>query len=431
MRARMTTLFGVFVAVLVLVGGAFMHHHEERRAEKRSYEIVKSGIERARVEMEEPVNRKKSLLQVAKDEGGEIGAGGLVLIVFDASGVLWKSHQPAPLWPAVGENWRVQTISRRGQTMVVAQDWKPIAKELNEAERALWLPGIIFLICTTLGAWFVVGKTLLPLDKLASQAKNASAERLKVRLEAPSSDAEMQHLTQTLNDLLGRLEKEAQARGRFYAAASHELRTPLQALLGQIEVAMSRPRAVNSHEEMLVRLHHQAERLVTLVQDLLELNALEMRQDQSPREKLNLAFWVQRAFDQQSEGIESRSLSVAVDMDDLEIEEPSSHVEILLRNLVENAVKYALPNSEIRVNAKREGDLLYLTIWNAFNLTPDTEMDNWFEPFFRHDTSRNSTTGGNGLGLSIVAALAHNNGWKVNLQPRDQGVEACVIFPKQ
>jgi len=429
MRTRMTMLFALFVAVLMLAGGAAVQHREERRAEKRSHEILVVAVERAKAELVEGDEQHESLLEVVKSVPGELAAGGLVLEVIDAQKVVWRSSKHSPKWPVVGDDWRVQTLSHNGQTLILAQAWKPIAEDLKETERALWQLGLIIVSATALAAWLVIGKTLSPLDKLAAQAQNASIDGLQVRLASPSSDAEMQHLTQTLNNLLQRLEKEAQARGRFYAAASHELRTPIQVLLGQIDVARARTRTVSSHEEILARLQLETERLATLVQDLLQLNALEMRQNQSPLEKLNLAFWVQRALSQQANSITKQDLELDLQLNDAEIEAPSAHIEILLRNLLENAVKYATKNSAIQVKIESDETGTHFQVWNACETSIDAHIENWFEPFYRPDASRNSQTGGNGLGLSIVAALARTNGWLIEIKSRDSGIEASVHFP--
>ena len=432
-RARVTALFALFVALLMCAGGAAVQHREERRAEKRSREILSVALERARDEVNESdepgakLSEPRTLLQVVRADSNEIAAGGLSLLVVQNNRVVWRSRRHAPDWPRVGENWRIAQLSQNGQTLILAHDWAPVAQDLRESARSLWQLGLLIVGATTLAAWLIVGRTLSPLDALANQAQDASTEGLAVRLRAPSSDAEMLHLTRTLNDLLGRLEREARARGRFYAAASHELRTPIQALLGEVEVALSRPRSGPFYREALGQIHDETKRLKTLVQDLLQLNALEMRQTQSAREPLDVPERLQRALIQQCEIIEARALQLDTRFNEAEIEAPPAHLEMLLRNLLENAVKYATPGSTLKI-ATVTSDHCYLSIWNACSLPENADLTNWFEPFYRPDEARNSQCGGNGLGLSIVAALARANGWKIELSHRDDGVMAQVWF---
>lgn len=430
MRARMTLLFALFVAFLMLVGGAAVLRREERRAEKRTGEILSVARERAQAELGDATEKRRSLLQAILSDKAEIAAGGLVLMVVQDGKILWQSRRRAPSWPIVSDDWRFQTLDWNGQTLILAREWEPIEEELSETATSLWELGALVVMATACGAWFVVGKTLSPLDRLAAQAQNASIESLQVRLETPSSDAEMRHLTATLNNLLARLEREARARGRFYAAASHELRTPIQVLLGEIDVAKSRPRTVEQHETVLIQVQSHSERLAALVQDLLQLNALEMRQSQPAREEINLRFWVERAFGQQGAALEARQLHLESKIEDAWLEAPPTHVEILLRNLLENAVKYAPTNTALNVGLKVQAvpSEVVFTVWNACELPVGSELETWFEPFFRPDASRNSQTGGNGLGLSICRAICDANSWKVVLEKQNGGVLATVRF---
>ena len=431
MRARMTALFALFVAVLMFCAGEAVQRHEEHRAEKRVEEILLVARGRANAEINQNrVGDQKSLLQTVRADAGEIAAGGLTLMVVQGNDVIWQSRRRAPVWPVVGDNWRVGELRYEGQTLVLASDWDPIGEELEATALALWVTGFLVVCATAVAAWFMVGITLAPLDALGAQARAASTQGtgLDVRLRSPSSDAEMIYLTQTLNDLLAQLQREAQARGRFYAAASHELRTPIQVLQGQIDVAQSRPRSVTAHEEVLAQLQTETQRLAALVADLLQLNALEMRQSETPHESLNLSFWVERALEQQKSALGARGLKFVTRSEEVEICAPPLHLEMLLRNLLENAVKYSAPHSTIEVAVQRDPAGAKLRIWNACELPAEANIENWFEPFYRPDAARNSQTGGNGLGLSIVAALGRANGWKIGLQRQRGGVEATANF---
>lgn len=429
MRARTTAQFALFVAILMIAGGTILQKREVRRAERMSNEVLSVAVERARDEMDSDDDgiANRAPLEVVRHDSSEIGAGGLALLVAQGDRVLWQSPGRVPMWPHPGARWRIQTVSQGGQTLVIARDWTPFAEDLGEKARALWIWGAFVVAATTLAAWVVVGKTLSPLDQLAAQAATSSQEELAVRLKSPSSDAEMQHLTRTLNGLLERQQKEAQTRGRFYAAASHELRTPIQVLLGEIDVALGRVRSVPEYIEVLTELQSETERLETLVGDLLRLNALEMRQNQAPRERFDLACGVERVLLQLAVSVDERDLGVEPCLRRVEIEAPPAHVEVLVRNLLENAIKYAAPASTLRVATEAEAGGGVLWIWNACQ-APVEGLENWFEPFYRPDASRDSETGGNGLGLSIVAALARANDWDVKLCESQGGVLARVWF---
>jgi signal transduction histidine kinase len=430
MRTRMTALFALLVAALMLTTGAVVLEREGRRGERRVSETLNIAIDLTRSEIDEEHNENLALTEIPLEARGEIATGDLVLVIFDGKGkVLWQSRPDAPTWPVTGNRWRYRALSKADQTLIVARDWTPIQREIREVGFTLWMLGAVIVPSTAILAWFIVGQTLSPLDKLAAQAGNASIESLQVRLHSPSSDAEMRHLTTTLNSLLERLEKEAQARGRFYAAASHELRTPIQVLLGEVDVARSRPRSVAEHEAVLAQVQEHTERLAQLVSDLLQLNALEMKQSQAQCEPLNLRFWVERATQQQDAAAHARGQDIRSDIADAPITAPPLHLEMLLRNLMENAVKYGTSNSAIRVILKPAADVVLFQVWNASDISVGADPDAWFEAFYRPDASRSSQTGGNGLGLAICRAVCVANNWKIKLVAQDGGVLVSVEFP--
>ncbi len=434
MRARMTLLFAGLVALLLLVGEGAIQQKERQRALARVAESLQTSLGRARDEVAEEAHFHRPLVAVIRAVQGELAVGGVALLVVDAKNrVLWQSSRDAPDWPDRDDEWSTATLSSGRQTLVVAREWAPIEAELRERARALWELGALVVGATALLAWFVVGQTLSPLHKLAAQAQaqNASTDTAPVRLQSPSSDAEMCHLTGTLNDLLGRLEREAAARGRFYAAASHELRTPIQILLGEIDVARSRARTIAEHEQALAHIQVGTERLAGLVRDLLQLNALEMRQSRPLNESLDLAHWVERALDGARGTFVARGLALQCSLSDTPLDAPPAHVEMLLRNLIENAAKYATPGTLVRVELGSTRTEALLQIDNDCDLPEGAVPHEWFEPFFRPDFARVSSTGGNGLGLAICRSICATNGWTVALTPIENSVRAMVTFPLQ
>ncbi len=431
MRARMTAVFALIVALLMVGVVLGVLRFERRRAQVRVTESLQIAIDRAGHEIredQEDHERSTSFLKSVQEAQGEIAAGGLVLMVIRGKKVIWRSQIQSPSWPRPGASWNFRTLSGGEQTLVIARSWAPDEEELRATAGELAVLALLVIAVTTILAWFVVGQTLSPIGRLAHQAQEATLEGVSVRLQAPSSDAEMRHLTGTLNNLLGHVEREMQARAHFYAAASHELRTPIQILLGEIEVARARPRTVQEHEEVLVQVHHSTERLATLVQDLLQLNALEMRQNLTPGEEINLAFWVERSLSQQSTALQTRDLSVETILPEVIINASSAHVEMLLRNLVENAAKYATPGSVIHLALTSSPDGATFEIDNDCHLPTETKLAEWFEPFFRPDASRSSQTGGNGLGLAICRAICLSNDWQMSLSPHKNGIRAIVNF---
>ena len=135
------------------------------------------------------------------------------------------------------------------------------------------------------------------------------------------------------------------------------------------------------YRETLEQLLGETGRLKGLVQDLLQLNALEMRQVQVACEPLDLREWADRALLGQCETVEQNELLLDARLETIEIEAPPAHLEILLRNLLENAVKYAVPGSVLRVDTCAHNAGAELQIWNACEVPAGADLSDWFEPF--------------------------------------------------
>lgn len=263
-----------------------------------------------------------------------------------------------------------------------------------------------------LGAWLIVGRTLGPLRSLSKQAETAHGGRLV----SPSSDVEMTELVSTINHLLDRMEATTDAKTQFYAAASHELRTPLQALNGHIETALSKDRPEEEYRMALVEAQKQTQRLTRLTHDILLLHQLQA-QNLSAEERADLSDSVRVTLAEMAPLIEARSLSLSTDFASSElVPARQSYCDVCVRNLIENAARYATSPGQISVSL----DSTKLVVRNDCIIAPGTDLEKWFEPFV--------STAGNGLGLAVCRAAAQANGWTVELSIDSGQVVATVRF---
>jgi signal transduction histidine kinase len=360
-------------------------------------------------------------------------ANQIAVLLVDAHGqIVQQSQDHVPPWPTTrDDDWKIRTVSAGSSTMVFGYHWGKTEEELRERAFTLLALSLCVVVAAAMGAWVLVGRTLSPIGRLAQQATASSADTLHLQLTAPSQDAEIVELVTTLNGLLARLSETATSKGRFYAAASHELRTPLQALSGHLEVALSRQRSADAYRSTLEEAHTQTERLTVLVRDLLVLNQLDTAMTPPVRETVSIAEICDRALYHCQPLITRHALHLQTALKhDGEILAPPAHAEMLLRNLVENAVKYAAPGGDVQVNLSESPSLITVTIFNSCAPIEHWHAEALFEPFFRLDASRNAKTGGNGLGLAICKAITLANGWKIALEHDGQGVRASVDFPR-
>ncbi len=431
-RARMTLGFAFFIALLMLLVCAAFYFYT-KHADRKSADILLSQAAReVRQDMQDDENdtsREQNANQVpdvVKETSDNPHSHDLAIIVVDKRGrIIAHTREPFPTWPLRGDSWRATIVQGRAYDVVLAFPWYKNERALRERTLFLLALSVLVVAASSGGAWVLVGRTLSPIDALARQAQAASVEHLFVQLQASSPDVEIARLVSTLNDLLARWSETAQSRERFYAAAAHELRTPLQALGGHLEVALSRPRNAEEYQNALRESHTQTERLTSLVQDLLLLNQLDADTARPSCVSLDLADVCESELRPLRNLAEERALKIELDLPEhCEIEAPWNHVTMLLRNLLENAVKYAPRGGIVRVQLQQTT----LTICNDCAFESEMETEKLFEPFFRPDASRTSSTGGNGLGLAICRAICQNNHWTIDLRTEAKTLCAIVVF---
>lgn len=441
-RARMTLGFAFFIAFFMLFF-CVVFYYSTKRSERiaideilsRTAQEVQQDIAEGDIPLEgetpthlggeapthhvQPAAERWQLSKFSSEVSHSLA----ILVIDRSDHIIERSSGVIPTWPLHGDAWRFTTVEAGNRRIVLALPWYQTERELRERTLLLLALSALVVTATAGGAWFLVGRTLSPIDQLARQAQTASTVVLSTRLQPPSPDAEIARLVETLNDLLARWGETARSRERFYAAAAHELRTPLQALGGHLEVALSRERSADDYKMALVESRTQTERLTSLVQDLLLLNQLEAHTARPSNADFDLADLCESELRPLRALAQQRGLEITLDLPPhCEIKAPWNHATMLLRNLLENAVKYATTGGEVCVSLQNQT----LTVCNDCAENVDTEK--LFEPFFRPDISRTSSTGGNGLGLAICRSICEANAWQLTLQQHDKTLCATVCF---
>lgn len=208
---------------------------------------------------------------------------------FDADAVAGSPAAPAP------DAGLYRDLAMRGQavrmlTKRVVVGGAPYSVEVawpvGELQEALdefrWTALLIIpagIIAAALGGFWISRRALAPVDRIAGAARAISARQLGRRLEVPATGDELQRLSETLNDMLARLETAFAETNRFTADASHELRTPVSLIRTTAEVALRRPRSAEEYRQALEGILQESERTSELVQDLLTLTRADAGAD--------------------------------------------------------------------------------------------------------------------------------------------------------
>jgi two-component system, OmpR family, sensor kinase len=296
----------------------------------------------------------------------------------------------------------------------------PLTSENNTLHRLLLIE--LLVTAAVLGAMvalalWIVRIGLRPLREIEATAAAITAGDLSHRVEIENERTEVGRVGSALNAMLGRIEASDQRLRRFVADASHELRTPLSAVRAYAELFS---RGAQSRPEDLARsmagISREAERMSVLVEDLLLLARLDEGRPLE-REPVQLDEVVGEAVETARTVDPGRTLEVeAVPVTVLGDRE---RLRQILDNLLANVRSHTPAGSPARVTLAREdGNAVVEVTDSGPGLTAD-ELDRIFGRFYRADTSRARASGGVGLGLSIVAAVARAHGGRVSARSED------------
>lgn len=333
-----------------------------------------------------------------------------------------------------GQAWRV--FARRsddGHHMLYAGERYDIRNELvgNIAAATLY-PVLLLLPLAAVAVWFLIGAGLRPLARIAGEIRQRSP-RVLDPLAITEVPREIFPLTQSINDLLRRLRAAFERESRFTADAAHELRTPLASIRTQAQVAL-RSRDAEERSRALAKVVEGTDRSARLIDQMVTLARLEPETFEESFGLVDPADVVEEvisALPSERDGKRNRFEveDRRTDTGAMRIRGSFPALEILFRNIVENAVRHSPAAGCIRITISCVEQGVRVAVVDEGPGVPPEERDRVFERFYRSK----QTGFGSGLGLSIAQRIAelHNAVIALGDNPHGQGLTVAVTFPRQ
>ena len=313
--------------------------------------------------------------------------------------------------------------------LIIAIPLEESALVLNNLKFVLMFAYPIVLIALFFITRFFAGKSIEPVNKVISTAERITKENLEQRIELPLHKDELYKLTSTINQLLDRLEDAVLREKQFTSDASHELRTPLSVIKGTLEVLIRKPREVEQYESKISYCINEANRMSTIIDQLLMLARYDSGKISPVIIKINLNEIAQSVLIRLNNQIISKNISVKIiDLYNLHVKADPSMTDIILENILSNSLKYSGNNTNIEVKIEQVNSSVICSIKDEGIGMTNELVSKVFDRFYRADESRNSQIAGNGLGLAIVKKLIDLQNLKLEIKSQPQEGTTVLIY---
>jgi len=322
--------------------------------------------------------------------------------------------------------YRVFSIQTENQTVQVAQDLA-VRRNMagNLALRTLG-PIAVMMPILMLVVWWVVSGSLDPVARVRSQVASRQADDLSPVSEAGLPD-EVRPLVQELNLLFGRVKTAFEAQQTFVADAAHELRTPLAALRLQAQ-SLDRADTPEARKVAVSRLTAGIDRATRLVEQLLVLARQEAAATSTAARPVDLTDLARRTVADLAGVAAAKGVDIGIQQaDPAVVEGQPDALHILLRNLVDNAIKYTPAGGTADISVRNDAGQTVVTVEDSGPGIPPEERERVFDRFYR---VAGSEAAGSGLGLAIIKAIAerHCASLALGQSARLGGLAATVTF---
>lgn len=329
------------------------------------------------------------------------------------------------------DKWRVFTTynDKAGVRTVLAERYDT-RNELGHriAQDDLYIMLLTFPLSGLL-IWIIIGRGLDSLDRVAQEVANRAPTHLEP-VNIQEVPEEIKPVIDELNKLFFRLQEGFEREKRFAADAAHELRTPLAALKAQAQVALN-TNDINEKNLALHKLIASVNRSTHIVQQLLTMSKLVPEAAmQYEKDEVNLVKTTREVLAMLAPSAIEKQIELDFEHDEItpEILGNATALSILIRNLVDNAIRYCKEGGKVRVLVHKQKKELILTVQDNGPGIPSELQSRVFERFFR--VLGNKSTG-SGLGLAIVKQICNLHHAKIELgTPKDEtGLLVRIYFP--
>lgn len=321
----------------------------------------------------------------------------------------------------------------KARPLVIIQLGVPIDEIENTLRRLVTIilisiPGAVLAACVA--GWFLAKRSFRPVDHMIREARHITAAYLNARLPRTDTGDEVDRLAGTLNEMMDRIEASTKATREFSSDISHELKTPLAIIKGEIDLALRKPRSIESLNETLRTIAGEVDELIRLVHDLMLLLKSDAKQLRFEMKKTDLSEILAQIKDLFFERAQSKQVVLESDLaEGLYVKGDALYLKRLFSNLIDNAVKFSHKEGVVEIRLSREKkNKARIQIRDTGIGIEEQALAKIFDRFYRSDQARSLE--GAGLGLSIAKAICEAHGGEIDITSTfSQGTVVQIVLP--
>jgi two-component system heavy metal sensor histidine kinase CusS len=290
---------------------------------------------------------------------------------------------------------------------------------------------VVLLIAAVGGNW-LSHRALTPVDALTRTARTINVNNLGRRLETPGTGDELQRLSETLNEMLTRIESSVQRITEFTADASHELRTPVALIRAEAEVALGRERTEQEYRSALQHVLTESERMTRMLEQLLALVRADSGAETIQMADVDVTELTREAVERWQKVATHHGLRLmgVIPRQPIHVIGDGPALRRVLDILLDNAVKYSGARGDITLTVESTNRQVLLHVRDSGPGLRQDEHVKIFERFYRVDKARSREMGGAGLGLSIAQWIVHQHRGAITVRSSPgHGAEFSVDLP--
>ena len=295
---------------------------------------------------------------------------------------------------------------------------------------------LVFLVVSIVAGYLISGRSLKPIEKITSVARDIQATDLSRRIQLEGPQDELHRLSTTFNDMLDRLQEAFRANRSFVQDSSHEIKNPLQIIRTNLQLTLSDPSAtIEDYQATIEVVTRSIDRISRVIEDLTHFVGYQTVY--AGKETLNLSDMVTELGKEFQRSAEDKGIQLLVNPEKAKIKGDKESLKRATVNLLTNAI-------EILENQNSKDKVIFLTSREVSLNGPEANMaivevsdngpglaaEDHLRIFARFERGKNQNSQGRGLGLAIARQIVENHGGKIELESElGRGATFRFLFP--